>query len=268
MPNGGCILIIGLLSKSDLSIFNKRTLGYKLADAEKDYFLALVSKIIYASSLKDKLVFKGGTAIHHCYLPQTRFSEDLDFTSIDQLITLEEVKTVLQTQDFLEVKKEHSSKATIKIERLRYNGPLGLPNSLKVEIDFMQNVVLPVKTIKYKNAWKIEFKVNAMDIREICAEKIRAASDRARYRDFYDLVLLFEHFKFDIKEIVDLITRKEVRKPINQSSMMNNWRVAKKERQEEVSRIYYANDIGDSEVEALIDKIKVDVETVGGSGSE
>ena len=252
-------MIIELLNKSDLSIFNKRTLRYKLAEAEKDYFLALVSKIIYRSSLKDKLVFKGGTAIHHCYLPQTRFSEDLDFTSIDQSITLEEVKEVLQSQDFLEVKKGNVSKATIKIERLKYDGPLGLPNSLKVEIDFMQNVVLPVKTIKYKNAWKIETKVNVMDVREICAEKIRAASDRARYRDFYDLFLLFGHFEFDIKEISDLIMQKEVRKPISQDSIMSHWKIAKKEKEEEVSRIYYANDIHNSEVEALIDKIKVNV---------
>ena len=70
----------------------------------------MVSKIIYSSSLKDKLVFKGGTAIHHCYLPQARFSEDLDFTSIDRSITLEEVKAVLESQDFLEVKKESASK--------------------------------------------------------------------------------------------------------------------------------------------------------------
>lgn len=250
-------MTIGLLNKSDLSILNKRTLRYKLADAEKDYFLAVVSKIIYGSSLKDKLVFKGGTAIHHCYLPQTRFSEDLDFTSIDQSIDVKDVKAVLQSQDFLEVKKEHISKATIKIERLKYDGPLGLPNSLKVEIDFIQNVVLPVKTIKYKNAWKIETKVNVMDIREICAEKIRAASDRARYRDFYDLFMLFDHFKFDIKEISDLIMQKEIRKPISRDSMMNNWMVARKEKEDELSQIYYANDIRDSEVKILLDKIKV-----------
>ena len=32
--------------------------------------------------LAESLVFKGGTALHHCYLPQHRFSEDLDFTSL------------------------------------------------------------------------------------------------------------------------------------------------------------------------------------------
>lgn len=245
-------MTIALLNKSDLSILNKQALKYKLADAEKDYFLAIVSKIIYDSPLRHKLVFKGGTAIHHCYLPQSRFSEDLDFTSLDKTITLEEIKAVLESQDFLEVKEDYVSKATIKIERLKYTGPLGLPNSLKVEIDFMQNVVLPAKAVLYKNAWKIETKVNIMDSKEVCAEKIRATSDRARYRDFYDLVLLFDNFKFDSKEIFELVKEKEIRKPIMQDSIINNWQIVKKGKEEELSRIYYARDISDKEIERLI----------------
>ena len=99
-------MTVALLNKSDLSILNKRSIKYKLADAEKDYFLTIVSKIIYDSPLRDKIVFKGGTAIHHCYLPQSRFSEDLDFTSLDKTITLDEVKAIFEPYDFLEVKEQ------------------------------------------------------------------------------------------------------------------------------------------------------------------
>jgi len=251
---------INLLNRRELDAINKKAFRYPLAIAEKDYMLAVVSKIIYNSSLKEKLIFKGGTAIHHCCLPQTRFSEDLDFTSIDKSITLGEVKQVLQSQDFLEVKKEYVSKATIKIERLKYDGPLRLPNSLKVEIDFIQNVVLPAKPVEYKNVWRVKTKVMVMDIKEIFAEKIRASSDRARYRDFYDLILLFNHFKFDINEISDLIRQKEIRKPINRDSIMNSWKIAKKEKDKELDRIYYAGDVTDKEVELFISKIKVKVE--------
>lgn len=164
-----------------------------MAEAEKDYFLAIISKIINESELKNKIVFKGGTALNHCYLPQLRFSEDLDFTSLDQNITLEEVKRVLESQEFLLVKKEYVSNATIKIERLLYTGPLQLANSLKVEIDFIQNVVLPAKEMEYKNVWGLDVKVKVMDIKEICAEKIRAMSDRSRYRDFYDFYQILRH---------------------------------------------------------------------------
>ena len=252
-------MTVPLLNKSDLGILNKRSLNYKLADAEKDYLLAVVSKLIYDSPLKDKLVFKGGTAIHHCYIPQTRFSEDLDFTSLDKNITLDEVKKVLESEDFLEVKKEYMSDATIKIERLKYNGPLGLSNSLKVEIDYTQNMVLPARTVAYKNAWKVKTNVKVMDPREICAEKIRAMSDRARYRDFYDIVLLFRNFKFGIEEITKLIEQKEIRKPITQGSILRNWKIAKKERELELSRIYYASNLSNVDVEGVIKKINVNV---------
>lgn len=253
------MLTIALLNKSDLSILNKRSLMYTLADAEKDYFLAIVSKIIYDSPLKHTLVFKGGTALHHCYLPQTRFSEDLDFTAVDKSITVEDVKAVLESHDFLHVKKEYVSDATIKIERLQYNGPLGLPNSLKVEIDVFQNVVLPPKKCIYRNNWGITTNVNVMDIKEICAEKIRATSDRAVYRDFYDLVLIFDTFKLHLKEITKLIKKKEIRKPITQESIRKNWKQAKQEKKADLTKIYYAQTIPDAAVENLIKKLNVNI---------
>jgi len=96
-----------------------------------------------------------------------------------------------------------------------------------------------------------------MDVREICAEKIRAASDRARYRDSYDLILLFDMVQFDIKEIIELVKQKEIRKPITQESMLKNWEIAKHEREEELAGIYYAKDVNDREVETLIQKIEI-----------
>ena len=72
-------MTLELLTKSQLQIINRRSsLRYPLDAAEKDYFLALVSKKVYESPLKEKLVFKGGLALHHTYLSQLRFSEDLD----------------------------------------------------------------------------------------------------------------------------------------------------------------------------------------------
>lgn len=249
-------MTISLLTRRELEVINRMRLRYPLAIAEKDYLLALVSKIIYGSPLRDKLVFKGGTAIHHCYISQSRFSEDLDFTSLDQSITLEDVRGVLESQDFLEVKKEYVSKATIKIERLKYTGPLGQPNSLKVEIDYKQNVVLPAKDITYKNAWGVKTKVRVMDVKEICAEKIRAASDRARYRDFYDLAVLMEKFKFKPAEINRLIAQKEIRKPITKASIRDNWSIAKEEKKREIDAIYYSRNVSDEVIEKMIVELR------------
>jgi predicted nucleotidyltransferase component of viral defense system len=91
MPNGDYIMTMELLTKAQFQIINRSNkLGYPLDTAEKDYFLALVSEIIHESPLNEKLVFKGGTALHHTYFPQLRFSEDLDFTAVSA-ITIEEI---------------------------------------------------------------------------------------------------------------------------------------------------------------------------------
>ncbi|OGS23490.1 MAG: hypothetical protein A2297_01690 [Elusimicrobia bacterium RIFOXYB2_FULL_48_7] len=246
---------IELLSRRALELINRKNRRYGLATAEKDYFLAVVSKIIYDSGLRDRLVFKGGTAIHHCYLPQYRFSEDLDFTALDKDISLEEVKAVLEAEDFITIKKEYKSKATIKFERVQYTGPLGLPNYLKVEIDFIQNVVLPAKQQEYKNPWGIQTNVSVMDIREICAEKTRACSDRAKYRDFYDLFLIFETFSPDWNEIIELIRKKEIRKPISRDSIYSKWEIALQEKSKELAGIHYTKPVADEAVKSFIDSM-------------
>ncbi|MBU1088282.1 nucleotidyl transferase AbiEii/AbiGii toxin family protein, partial [Patescibacteria group bacterium] len=109
---------ISLITRRQLEIINRKTLRYPLAIAEKDYFLALVCKIIYNSTLKNKLIFKGGTAIYHTYLPQLRFSEDLDFSSNQAEINPQEIRSIFNDHNFLSIKKDYLSQATYKIERL------------------------------------------------------------------------------------------------------------------------------------------------------
>src|SRR4030065_932005 len=97
---------------------------------------------------------------------------------------------------------------------------------------------MPPLSMKYNNVWGLDFNVLVMDVREICAEKIRAMSERARYRDFYDLFLLIEKYALDLDEIVSYIARKEVRTPISKANIFRNWRVIGTQLEAEMSRIY------------------------------
>jgi predicted nucleotidyltransferase component of viral defense system len=248
--------MIELLDKSTLLLLNKK-LKYPLAVAEKDYFLALVSKIIYDSPLREKMIFKGGTALHHVYLSQLRFSEDLDFSANHLPITLEEIKKVLEREDFLTVKKDYVSGATIKIERLLFAGPLGQPNSLKVEADFLQNVVLPPQDLNYQNEYGVETKVRVMDIREIAAEKVRAMNDRVRYRDFYDFVMIFLKLNIDPKKVIELVGKKEIRKAISLENILGNWELAKKDKTSESLAIYFTEELSDDQVLAQLQKLNL-----------
>ncbi len=241
-----------MLSRQQLEILNRKSFRYPLQIAEKDYLLALVLQLISRSSLGKKLVFKGGTSLHHCYLEQHRFSEDMDFSSGQQSISFKEVQKVLAGADYLAIKKHYQSTATLKIERLLYTGPLGFPDSIKLDIDMLQNVLLPVQEVLYRTAWGIEFPVRAMDIREICAEKIRAMSDRARYRDFYDMYLILKTHKLDLQEILGYVRQKEIRKPITKASILQNWKMTEEQKEIEKKAIYYSQPIEDSLIEEML----------------
>ncbi len=164
--------------------------------------------------------------MHHCYLEQLRFSEDLDFTSNQKSLTLENIRGIFADYDYLNIQKDFQSEFTIKIEKLQYVGPLRQPNSLKMEIDRFQNVLLLPRTINYTNVWGLDFQVTVMDVREIGAEKIRAMSDRARYRDFYDFYLLTETYHVDLDEITTYVGQKEIRNSITKANIRRNWKVA------------------------------------------
>jgi len=245
-----------MIGRQQLQLINRKTLGYPLDIAEKDYYLAVAIKLISESSLGDILVFKGGTAIHHCFLPQYRFSEDLDFTSLDHQLSLERVVTVLESTGEFTAKKQFESESTIKIERLRYAGILSQPGAIKVEIDRRQNVVMSPAKRRYENVWSVEAIVQTMPIQEIIAEKIRATATRARYRDFYDLYLLIEYPGVDLDGAVQLLRQKEIRATVSPAGIAANWQRAQAEAADEIRSIYFARPVNDDDIAAMIDKFQ------------
>jgi len=52
---------------------------------DKDWALGhFLDSIFTVQEIREKLIFKGGTCLRKCYIPDYRFSEDLDFTSNDK----------------------------------------------------------------------------------------------------------------------------------------------------------------------------------------
>ena len=88
-----------------------------------------------------------------------------------------------------------------------------------------------------------------MDVQGIYAEKPRAMSDRARYRDFYDFYLLNQTYNLSLDETLALVHQKEVRKPISQESILRNWKMASAQRHDEIELVRYKHDIFNNEQE-------------------
>ena len=238
---------IDLLNRSQLELLNKRGLRYNLQDAEKDYFLAITLLIFYNSELKNDLVFKGGTAIYHCYLEQLRFSKDLDFTARSRL-TPSSLEKLIKSFEILNLKEMNEKKYGLDFS-IQYRGVLAQPDTIQVNINTNQKVLLEPKIMEYKNYYGLNFSCQVMDKSEIFAEKIRTLVDRARPRDSYDLVILQRNFGIKIKEALAILEKKELHNPLGIKKIEENIKISIDRFEDEMKELYYRQPVGKDEIE-------------------
>lgn len=180
---------------------------------ERDYCIAWFLVGLSQSSLRDKIVFKGGTALRRCHFADYRFSEDLDFTllqpmTFDELINqLEEIYLVVKKESnisFRFSRKDPVSHQNCYTFYLAYEGPLqstSQTKEIKVDITIDEKLFFePEKIAVLKSCEEFSdlpdnAKINVYPLHEIASEKTVALLDRARTepRDLYDLWYLTEN---------------------------------------------------------------------------
>lgn len=184
---------------------------------EKDYVLTWVLLAIAVSPLNDILVFKGGTAIKKIYVPDYRFSEDLDFTLItpnllnnDLLAAIEEVFPWLarEANVTLSTRKVDEHAGGNPTIYLNYVGPLQADiNSrfLKVDISRDEFLVYPVerRTVRasYSDCQMHQPALSVYSLEEILAEKLRSLLTRTEPRDLYDIYYLLTNQMVDVEQM-------------------------------------------------------------------
>ena len=192
---------------------------------DKDWVLGHFLSAFYSvDEHKDKLVFKGGTALRKCYFPNYRFSEDLDFTSrtTDYKLTRKILNEVIKTaennsgilfhiQEISEI--NYKDKLTGYQAKLKYWGanhsknqeppsPERWMSNIKVEITLYEKIVFDSElreiTHPYSDSLLKETgKIFCYNLKEVVAEKIRALAQRSYTapRDYYDIYKLKDSFK-------------------------------------------------------------------------
>lgn len=244
---------IDLLDRPRLEILNKRGLKYNLQDAEKDYFLAIILNIVYDSELKEVLVFKGGTAIYHCYLDQIRFSKDLDFTSRTKL-KLSDIENLFSGFEIFKLRELEEKKYGLAFS-VQYRGVLAQPDTIEVDINTRQKVLLEPKTMEYRNYYGVKLSCPVMDENEIFAEKIRTLNDRARPRDPYDLVILRKKLGLKLGEGLALLRKKEMFRPLDKKSIAENLRISEERFKDEMEELYYREPVSKEEIKNLLKEL-------------
>jgi len=204
-----------ILQKEIATIASQK--GVVKSTVDKDWALGhFIDAVFSIPELRQKLIFKGGTCLKKCYIPDYRFSEDLDFTSTenDFILTrnhLNDIKTLLKQRvemsTHIESLKELKYKdnltgfeAIIKYWGSDHPRNESQPPSqrwqtkVKIEIILYELVLFPVSKRDVTHYYSDKLTENALQvpcyrIEEILAEKIRSLIQRSYTapRDFYDI---------------------------------------------------------------------------------
>lgn len=184
---------------------------------EKDYVLGwLLAGIQNHPILSENLIFKGGTCLKKCYFETFRFSEDLDFTLIEQSYVNEallrdcfqKVSEWLMDSVGIEIPegtiefKRYTSRTGREAIKgsVGYIGPMQRRRDpVRIKLDLTADEILvtepQIQTVHhpYTDNPAEKIKAYSYSFHELFAEKIRAMSERARPRDLYDVISIYRH---------------------------------------------------------------------------
>lgn len=189
---------------------------------DKDYVLGHFLSSFY-DHYGDELIFKGGTCLRKCYFPDYRFSEDLDFSSVDN-------KFELRKADLISICAQLKDKTRIQFHpeniiplvsrdifkgyqvKIKYWGAnhsrhdeppskIKWTTKIKLEISTDELCVQPFENKKiihqYSDRLPGTNKITCYSIDEIISEKLRSLVQRSYSapRDIYDLYHLTKDHK-------------------------------------------------------------------------
>lgn len=198
-----------------------QTLGLAPHVVEKDYVLGWILAGISANpEIAGSWVFKGGTCLKKCYFETYRFSEDLDFTVMNEAHLDEaflrrffgdiaawiyEMTGIEVPADQLRFEVYRNKRERLAGEgRVYYRGPIAPKggNLPKIKLDLTTDELLALPAVSrpvvhpYSDEPEGGITVNCYAYEEVFAEKVRALGERARPRDLYDVINLFRHEEF------------------------------------------------------------------------
>ena len=190
---------------------------------DKDWVLShFVDAIFSIDSCREALIFKGGTCLRKCYIPNYRFSEDLDFTSINPNFQLDEglltqIMSLVQERTGMQLHLEkltnllHNNMPTGYAAIVKFWGadhskdqippdPSRWTTSVKIEIILYEKMLFEptLKTVYHDYSDELSPAIEEIacyDIREVLSEKLRALIQRSYTapRDYYDIWYLSKH---------------------------------------------------------------------------
>jgi len=198
---------------------------------EKDYIISWMLLGLSSSKLKESLAFKGGTALKKVYFPNYRYSEDIDFTLLEDLeekALIDGFRAVLR-----ELEKSQALLFHLKEERIErhidsltfyvdFVGPLQArlgSRNIKVDFTLIEKLVFSAEeeVIKapYSDCKGLKRKLKTYSLEEVLTEKLCALIGRTEPRDLYDAHYLFNLEYLNYQEVAEGFKAKAANKKID-----------------------------------------------------
>ena len=210
---------------------------------DKDWILGhFLNAMFLFPDISSNFVFKGGTCLKKNYFQDYRFSEDLDFTLLDEAFVINELfcKKIIGLA-------EQNSGAKFYLKNIKPQIHKDIPQGYEVTILFWGAFHKPSQQVLPVNRWQTKIKLDisfsekiimkpdlkeishpysdseiiksfvpVYPLNEIVAEKLRSLLQRNRPRDIYDLYYLSEIIPTtDYSAIVELLKKKSENKNID-----------------------------------------------------
>jgi predicted nucleotidyltransferase component of viral defense system len=222
-----------MIPQRNLSLLSNRLAregGRRIPEAvlERDYCLAWFLVALSRTPLRERLAFKGGTALKRCYFGDYRFSEDLDFTLTAEA-PFEAIQEGLDAVfaeagraagvSFRFLREDRQTHANSYTFYLGYDGPLPATASgkeVKVDVTLRERLVFPLQARPVLKGYD-EYEdlpgdapVPTYALGEIAAEKVVALMDAARNepRDLYDVWYLARDSHVELADLIGAIEDK------------------------------------------------------------
>lgn len=176
---------------------------------EQDLVIERALAEIYSDPfLKERLAFRGGTALHKLHLsPQARYSEDIDLVQISAEPFGPIIDRLRERFEWLgkpAIKQKHFNNTMV----FRFESEDGIPLKLKVETNCREHfTVMGIREVEFKieSAWFAgEVNIPTYDIHELLGTKLRALYQRKKGRDLFDLWYAMSEKELDANKIITI----------------------------------------------------------------
>lgn len=215
-----------MIPQAYITAWRKKAPWQEDFQVEQDLIIERSLMAIYSDKyLKERLAFRGGTALHKLYLsPAVRYSEDIDLVQITAepfgpiMDKLREVLTFLGDKP-IRKQKQHNNTLVY-----RFDSEGGIPLRLKIEVNCREHhTIFGIQDVRYamQSEWYSgEVLIPSYQLAELLGTKMRALYQRRKGRDLFDMWFaitqgnvdpngIIEAWNFYMQEEDNSVTQKE-----------------------------------------------------------